>query len=142
MTENVLSSDWRLRPKSRTGVLEHEPWIDVAEWCEIHQMNMPFLFPAEMTHGLCDAIERIPFRMIGETTQAQRGAVVFERGASALERCLHRRPSGSPEASTTLTFAAPLPCSALDPTWRRFKLHCRPGNDGRFLLMLGLEHEL
>jgi hypothetical protein len=81
-----------------------------------------------MTQGLCDAIERIPFRMIGETTKAQRGAVVFERGASALERCLHRRPSGPPEASTTLTFAAPLPC--------------RPGNDGSLLLMLGLEHEL
>jgi hypothetical protein len=139
MKQNGLSSDLRLGPQSRRGVLKHEHWIDVGEWCQIHQINMPFFFPAEMTQSLCDAIERIPFRMIRATTQAQRGAVVFERGASALERYLY---SGSLEASTTLTFAAPLPCSALDPPWRRFKLHCRPGNNGRFLLMLGLEHEL
>jgi hypothetical protein len=127
-------------PSTRAEALALELLIDVDEWCEAHGIPSIFPFPAAMTRDLLDAIESIPFAMIGKTTPAERSRRVFEYGAAALERCRLALEDPSVEQLET-RFSAPLPRRAGDRVWSTLKVHCGRGDDTKPVVTIGLPDE-
>jgi hypothetical protein len=132
---------------SRIDAVESERLIDVEEWCELHDLSMPLAFPAVMTAGLCDAIERIPFGWLGRASAAQRGAELFRRAAAAISRRLSAldapdsREARDPDGGVRVSFAAPLACSAEERSWRFVCVHLGMAGDTPCVLTLGLPDE-
>src|SRR5262245_3553278 len=100
----------------RSLALDHEELIDIDEWCEPRGIAHAFPFPSAMTRRLCDAIERVPFRMLPQSTAEERSRRVLERAATALLRGLNAFLEELPQQSLLLEFAAPLPCAGRDWT--------------------------
>ena len=127
-------------PGSRRLALLREDLIDVDEWCEVRSVWHRLPFPAAMTSQLLDAIERIPFRMLGKTTELERGQAILRRAAAVLPR-LDALRQEDPEGCIVLPFSAHVPSCASD-AWRILKLHCGPGADSKPTLILGMGDEI
>lgn len=126
-------------PGSRQRALRWESLIDVDEWCDVRGVWHALPFPAAMTSQLVDAIERIPFRMLGQTTQLERGQAILRRAAKALARLDALRHDDP--ACCVVSFSARVAACAHDP-WGILKLHCGPGEDGKPALILGMGADL
>jgi hypothetical protein len=127
-------------PGSRRLALLREDLIDVDEWCEVRSVWHRLPFPAAMTSRLVEAIERIPFRMLGKTTELERGQAILRRATAALAR-LDTLRQEDPDGCVVLAFSARVPSCAHD-AWRILRLHCGPGEDGKPSLILGMDDEI
>ena len=127
-------------PGSRRLALMREDLIDVDEWCEVRRVSHRLPFPAAMTGRLLDAIERIPFRMLGRTSELERGQAILRRAAATLPQ-LEALRQEDPESCIVLPFSANVPSCARD-AWRILKLHCGPAADGKPTLILGMGDEM
>ena len=127
-------------PGSHRLALVREDLIDVDEWCEVRGVWHGLPFPAALTSRLVTAIERIPFRMLGKTTEVERGQAILRRAAAVLARVDALRQE-DPESCLVLGFSARAAACAHDP-WHILKLHCGPGDDGKPALILGMDDEL
>jgi hypothetical protein len=93
--------------------LEDERLIDVREWCDGHRLESPLPPRTVMTRAVCDAIDRIPFRLVQQVTARERGAALFARAAALLARRAEKASTQGP-----FSFSAALPCRAEDRRWR------------------------
>jgi hypothetical protein len=137
--EESGSCMWR-EPGLRRLALRYEHLIDVDEWCEVRRVAHGLPCPAAMTSRLVDAIEKIPFRMVGRTTEVERGSAILRRAAAALERMDAPR-HGDRECCVVVGFSARVSACAHD-SWHALKLHCGPAEDGKPWLVIGMDDEI
>jgi hypothetical protein len=118
---------------------EPDSEVDMDEFCDEWGVTNDLPFRATLTRNLCLAIEKIPLRLVHQTSVAQRIRELLSRAQLALAR--HMSGTGKCMSSFTLRFAAPLPSAGSESAWRILRIQlCTEDSDGPNLI-LGLANE-
>jgi hypothetical protein len=117
---------------------EREALIDLAEWAEVQDRELPGGHRWGFSASLWTWLETLPWREVGKTDRNERAWTAFGAANRALEGALKAHPEGLPSRGVVVDFATGIPSRSSPSGWAVLRLHAEPSPELQLSITVGL----